>query len=63
MPESSDSMYSSILILESIRYYFTWSEPNSQEIENLLQFSSGPRGPTIRIKLTKYCEFGPLQVK
>ena len=31
MPESSDSMYSSILMLVSTWYYhFTWSGPNSQ---------------------------------
>ena len=45
MPESSGSMYSSILMLENIWYYhFTWSGPNSQEIVNLFQFSSGPPG-------------------
>ena len=64
MPESSGSMYSSILMLGNIWYYhFTWSGPNSQEIVNLFQFSSGPRGPTIGTKFTISCEFSPLQVK
>ena len=31
MPESSGSMYSSILILGNIYYHFTWCGPNSQE--------------------------------
>ena len=44
VPESSDSMYSSILMLENILYHhFAWSVPNLQEIVNLLQFSSGPQ--------------------
>ena len=35
IPESSDSMYSSIFLLESILYhYFTWSAPNSPEVVN-----------------------------
>ena len=64
MPESSGSMYSSILILEKIQYHcFTWSGPNSREILNLFQFSSRPWGPTIGIKFTISSEFGPLQVK
>ena len=64
MPESSDSMYYSILMLENIWYHhFTWRSPNSQEYVNLFQFSSGPRGPTNGRKLTISCEFGPLQVK
>ena len=64
MPESSDSMYSSILMLENIwPHHFTWSGPNSHVIVNLFQFSLGPRGPTIGKKLTISCEFGPLQVK
>ena len=63
MPESWGSMYSSILMLENIYHYFTWSGRNSQEIVNLFQFSSGPSGPTSRIAFTISCEFGPLQVK
>ena len=64
MPESLGSMYSFILMLGNIWYYhFTWCGPNSQEIVNLLQFSLGPRGPTIGIKSTIPCEFGPLQAK
>ena len=64
MPESSGSMHSSILVLENICYYhFTWSGPNSQEIVDLFQFSSGPRGPAIGRKFTIPCEFGPLQAK
>ena len=64
MPESSDSMYSSILMLENIWYlHFTYSGPNSQEIVNLYQFSSDLRGPTIGTKLTISFEFSPLQVK
>ena len=62
--EYSDSMYSSILMLENIWYYhFTWRELNSQEIVNLFQFNSGHWGPTIRTKFTISCEFGPFQVK
>ena len=64
MPESSDSMYSSILMLENIwSHHFTQSGPNSQEIVNLLQFSLGTRGPTIGKELSISCEFGSLQVK
>ena len=64
MPEISDSLYPSILMLQNIWYHhFTWSGPNSQEIVNLFQFSSGPQGPTIGTKFTISCEFGPLQVK
>ena len=64
MPESSYSMYSSFFVLENIRYHhFTWNGPISQEIANLLQFSSGPRGPTIGTKFMISSEFGPLQVK
>ena len=62
--ERSDSMYSSILMLENIWYdYFAWSVPNSQEIVNLLQFSSVHCGTTNGKKLTISCAFGPLQVK
>ena len=64
MPEDSGYMYSFILMLGTIWYYhFTWSGPNSKEIVNLLQFSSGPQRPTIGTKFIIYCEFGPLQVK
>ena len=63
-PKSSCSMYSSFLMLENIWYHqFTWSGSNSQEIANLIQFNSRPRGPIIGTKLTISCEFGPLQVK
>ena len=52
------------LMLENISYHhFTWRGPNSQEIVNLFQFSSGLRGPTIGTKFIISCEFGPLQVK
>ena len=52
-PESSDSMYSSILILEKIRcHHFTKTGPNSQEIVNFYQFSLGPRELTIGTKFT-----------
>ena len=64
MPECSGSMYSSILMLENIwHHHFSWSGPNSQEIVNLFQFSSGLRGRTIGIKFTISGEFGPLQAK
>ena len=64
MPESSGSLYSSVLMLGNIWYYhFTCSGPNSQEFVNLFQFSSGPRGRTIGTKFTISCEFSPLQVK
>ena len=64
MPEISVSMYPSILMLGDIwNYHFTLSGPNLQEIVNLFQFSSGPRGPTIGTKFTISCEFYPLQVK
>ena len=44
MPESSDSMYSSIFMLENIRYhYFIRSGPNSQEIVNFIS-NMGPGG-------------------
>ena len=61
MPESSDFMCSSNLMLENTSYqHFTLSVPNSQAIENFFQFSSGPRGPTTGKKLPMSCEFGPL---
>ena len=64
MPESSDSMYSSILMLENIWYHhFTWSVSNSQEIGNLFEVSPSPRGPTNGKKTHNLREFGPLQVK
>ena len=64
IPERSDSMYSSILMLENIWYdYFAWSVPNSQEIVNLLQLSSVHWGTTNGKKLTVSCAFSPLQVK
>ena len=64
MPESSGSMYSSILMLENIWYHhFTWSGPNSQEIVNFFQFSSGPRGSSIRTKFSISYEFSLLQVR
>ena len=44
MPESSDSMYFSIFMLENIWYHhFTRSEPNSQEIVNFI-LKYGSRG-------------------
>ena len=47
MLESSDSMYSSIFMLENTWYYnFTWSGPNSQEIVNFDSIM-GPRGPEL----------------
>ena len=53
IPESSDFIYSSYLMLENIWYHhFTWTVPNSQEIVNLFQFSLGPRRPTNRKKVT-----------
>ena len=58
MPESSGSMYSSILMLGNIWYYhFTWCGQNSQEIVNLFQFSLGPWGPTIRTILVNSVHF------
>ena len=39
MPENPGSVYSSILVLENIYHYFTWSGPNLQEVVNLFQFS------------------------
>ena len=63
MPESSGFMYSSILLLGNVCYYFTWSGLNSQEIVNLFQLSLGPQGPITGTKFTISCEFGPLQVK
>ena len=64
MSESSDSMYSSILILENIWYHhFTYSGPNSQEIVNFYQFCLGPPGFTIGAKFTISCEFSPHKVK
>ena len=51
-------------MLENKRYYhFTCSGPNLQEIVNLFQFSSSPRGPMIGTKFTTSSEFGSLQVK
>ena len=45
MPESSDSMYSSIFMLENIWYHhFTWSAQNSQEIVNYAPIQFGSRG-------------------
>ena len=47
MPESSDSMYSSIFTVENIWYHhFTWSGTNSQEIVNFLPIMT-PRGPKL----------------
>ena len=65
MPESSDSVYSYILMLENIIWYhhFTSSGPNSQEIVNLYQFSLGPERLIIGTKFTISCEFSPLKVK
>ena len=63
IPESSGSMYSSILILVDIYYNFTWCGPNSQEIVKMYQFILGPRGSTNGTKFTIFCEFGPLQAK
>ena len=65
MPESSDSVYSYILMLENIIWYhhFTSIGPNSQEIVNLYQFSLGPEGLIIGTKFTISCEFSPLKVK
>ena len=64
MPESSASMYSSCFMRENIwSYNFTWSGPNSQEIESFFPFVS-PRGPELTWnKFTFFCEFGTLQVK
>ena len=63
MPERSGFMYSSTVMLRNIwYYYFTWCGANSQEIVNLFQFSLGPWGPTIAIKFTISCEFGPFWV-
>ena len=48
VPESLGFIYSYILLLGNIWYYhFTWSGPNSQEIVNLFQFSSGPGNPQL----------------
>ena len=45
MPESSDSMYSSIFMLENIWYHhFTWSAQNSQEIVDYVPIQFGSRG-------------------
>ena len=63
MPESSGSMYFSILILGDIYYHFTWCGPNSQEIVKMYQFILGPRGSTNGTKFTIFCEFSPLQAK
>ena len=47
MPESSDSMYSSIFMLENIWYhYFNRSGPNSQEIVTFI-LNMGPGGPKL----------------
>ena len=64
MPESSDSMYSSIFILENIWYHsFTLSGPNSQEIVNFVSIM-GSRGSELNWNKFKIsCEFGPHQVK
>ena len=44
MPKSSDSMYSSIFMLENICYHnFTWTGPNFHEIANFISII-GPRG-------------------
>ena len=44
MPESSDSMYSFIFMLQNIWYHhFTRSRPNSQETVNFIP-NMGPRG-------------------
>ena len=64
MPERSHSMYSSLLIIENIcHHHFSWIGSNIQEIVNLFQFSSGPRGRTIGTKFTVSCQFGQLQGK
>ena len=63
MPESSGSMYSSILMLENIYHHFTWSGSNSQEIVNWFQFNSGPQGLKIGTKFTISYEIGPPKVK
>ena len=49
MPDCSGSMYSSILMLQNIwHHHFSWSGSNSQDIVNLLQFSSGPEDPQLK---------------
>ena len=64
MPQSSGSMYFSILMLGNVLYYhFTWCGPNLQEIVNFFKFSLGPWGHTIGKKFTISYEFGPLQAK
>ena len=57
MPESSDSMYSSIFMLENIWYHhFTWSGPNSQEIVNFIP-NMGPGGTKLNwSKIHSYCK-------
>ena len=46
MPESSDSMYSSIVMLENIYYNFTKRGPNSQEIVTVVSIMGLP-GPEL----------------
>ena len=56
MPENAGSMCSFILILENIWYHFTWGAQNSQEIVDLFQFSSVPRGPTLAFRFHAFPE-------
>ena len=63
MPEYSDSMYSSIFMLQNIWYHHvTRSGRIHKKLLILLQFSFGPRGPIFRTKFAISCEFGLLQV-
>ena len=71
MQKSSDSMYSSIFMLENICYHnFTWIGPNFQKILNFVSII-GPREPKLNSKFnnstrTKFkisYEFSILQVK
>ena len=64
MPNSSNSMYSSIFMLGNIWYYnFTWSGPSLQEIVYFISIYFGSQKTRIGAKFTISCEFGPLQVK
>ena len=62
MSESSDSMYSFILMLENIwHHHFTWSWRNSQEIVNFT-IILGPGGPTIGTKFTIWSTSGKIYI-
>ena len=55
MPEGSDSMYSSILMLETYDFIIlTEVDRIHMKIVNLFQFSSGPRGPIIGKKTRNF---------